>query len=69
MAELARRGVALDPELAREQYRAFSFQTLITDAVSFAGGLTEREAVVRKVLERSTAAVERLRFAEWLEKL
>jgi aminoglycoside phosphotransferase (APT) family kinase protein len=69
VAELARRGIALDAELAREQYRAFSFQTLITDAVSFAGGLTEREAVVRTVLERSTAAIERLRFAEWLEKL
>jgi aminoglycoside phosphotransferase (APT) family kinase protein len=69
VAELARRGIALDAELAREQYRAFSFQTLLTDAVSFAGGLTEREAVVRTVLERSTAAVERLRFAEWLESL
>jgi Ecdysteroid kinase-like family len=69
VAELARRGIALDPELAREQYRAFSFQTLMTDAVSFAGGLTEREAVVRTVLERSTAAVDRLRFADWLEAL
>ena len=69
VAELARRGITLDPELAREQYRAFSFQTLMTDAVSFAGGLTEREAVVRTVLERSTAAVERLRFADWLDSL
>jgi aminoglycoside phosphotransferase (APT) family kinase protein len=69
VAELARHGVALDPVLAREQYRAFSFQTLMTDAVSFAGGLTEREAVVRTVLERSTAAVERLRFGEWLDGL
>ena len=69
VAELARHGVALDPERAREQYRAFSFQTLMTDAVSFAGGLTEREAVVRTVLERSAAAIERLRFAEWLDAL
>ena len=69
VAELARRGIVLDPELAREQYRAFSFQTLMTDAVSFAGGLTEREAVVRTVLERSCAAMERLRFAEWLDSL
>jgi aminoglycoside phosphotransferase (APT) family kinase protein len=69
VAELARRGIALDADLAREQYRAFSFQTLMTDAVSFAGGLTEREAVVRTVLERSTAAVERLRFADWLDAL
>jgi hypothetical protein len=69
VAELARRGIALDGQLAREQYRTFSFQTLMTDVVSFAGGLTEREAVVRTVLERSTAAVERLRFREWLEAL
>jgi aminoglycoside phosphotransferase (APT) family kinase protein len=69
VAALARHGVALDPERARAEYRAFSFQTLITAAVSFAGGLTEREAVVRTVLERSTIAVERLRFAEWLDSL
>jgi aminoglycoside phosphotransferase (APT) family kinase protein len=69
VAELAQHGIALDGQLAREQYRAFSFQTLMTDVVSFAGGLTEREAVVRTVLERSTAAVERLRFAEWLDGL
>jgi hypothetical protein len=41
----------------------------MTAAVSFAGGLTEREAVVRTVLERSAAAVERLRFADWLDRL
>ena len=70
VAELARRGIALDPELAREEYRAFSFQTLMTAAVSFGlGGLIEREAVVRTVLERSAAAVERLRFADWLDAL
>jgi aminoglycoside/choline kinase family phosphotransferase len=69
VAALARNGVTLDPERARADYRAFSFQTLMTAAVSFAGGLTEREAVVRTVLERSTAAVERLRFGEWLDAL
>jgi len=69
VAELASRGIALDPERARADYRAFSFQTLLTAAVSYAGGLIEREAVVKTVLERSAAAVERLRFAEWLEAL
>jgi hypothetical protein len=69
-AELGRHGIALDPEQAREDYRASSFQTLLTAAVSYGlGGLVEREAVVRPVLERSAAAVERLRFAEWLEGL
>ena len=42
----------------------------MTAAVSLGlGGLIEREAVVRTVLERSAAAVERLRFADWLESL
>ena len=69
-AELGRHGIALDPERAREDYRALSFQTLLTAAVSYGlGGLVEREAVVRTVLERSAAAVERLRFAEWLDGL
>jgi aminoglycoside phosphotransferase (APT) family kinase protein len=70
VAELARRGVALDPDRAREEYRAFSFQTLMTAVVSLGlGGLIEREAVVRTVLERSAAAVERLGFADWLDRL
>jgi hypothetical protein len=70
VAEISRRGVALDPEHARQDYRAFSFQTLMTAAVSFGlGGLIERENVVRTVLERSAAAVDRLRFADWLDSL
>jgi hypothetical protein len=70
VAELSRRGIALDPELARDQYRAFSFQTLLTAVVSYGlGGLIERESVVKTVLERSAAAVERLRFADWLDAL
>jgi hypothetical protein len=69
-AELGRHGITLDPERAREDYRALSFQTLLTAAVSYGlGGLVEREAVVRTVLARSAAAVERLRFADWLEAL
>jgi len=69
-AELLRHGVVLDPERAREDYRAFSFQTLLTAAVSYGlGGLVEREAVVKTVLERSAAAVERLGFADWLDAL
>jgi hypothetical protein len=69
-AELARHGIVLDSERAREEYRALSFQTLLTAAVSYGlGGLVEREAVVKTVLERSAAAVDRLRFADWLDAL
>ena len=70
LAELERRGVALDAEEARVQYCAFAFQTLMVGVVSLGlGGLTEREATVRTVLRREVAAIERLRFAEWLERL
>jgi ecdysteroid kinase len=69
LAALGRRGIELDAERAREDYRAFSFQTLMTAVVSSIGGLVEREATVRTVLERSCAAIERLRFADWLDGL
>ncbi len=70
LAELARQGVVLDAGEAREQYRAFSFQTLMVGVVSLGlGGLSEREATVRTVLRREVAAIERLRFGDWLEGL
>ncbi len=69
-AELGRHGIALDPERARDDYRALSFQTFLTAAVSYGlGGLVERESVVKTVLERSATALERLRFADWLDAL
>lgn len=52
---------------AWEQYRAFSFQTLMTAVVSLGlGSFTDSDAVV---LERSTAAVRRLDFEGWLAAL
>lgn len=68
VGELARRGVALSGDEAREQYRALSFQTLMVGVVSLGlGSLTERESTVRIVLERGAAAVSRLGFGEWLK--
>ncbi len=70
LAELARHGVHLDPEETREQYRAFSFQTLMVGVVSLGlGPLTERDETVRTVLRREVAAIRRLRFGEWLDGL
>jgi hypothetical protein len=70
LAALARHGVALDADLARAQYRALSFQTLVVALVSLGlGGLTEREETVRTVLRRSLAASERLGFGDWLAGL
>jgi hypothetical protein len=68
VGELARRGVALAGDEAREQYRALSFQTLMVGVVSLGlGSLTERESTVRIVLERAAAAVSRLGFGDWLK--
>ncbi len=67
---LAESGITLCPEDAREQYRAFSFQTLMVAVVSIGlGSLTERDETIRTILERSVAAIDRLGFGEWLEAL
>lgn len=68
--ELGTRGVQLDRDDARHQYRAYSFQTLMVAVTSIGlGALTERTETVRTVLERSLAASERLEFGEWLAEL
>ena len=70
LSEVARFGVQLDPAETREQYRAFSFQTLMVGVVSIGlGTLTEREETVRTVLRREVAAIRRLRFGDWLDGL
>ena len=68
--ELAQRGVTLPRQDAFEQYRAFSFQTLMVGVVPLGlGSLTERDTTVRAITRRSADAVERLGFREWLEDL
>jgi hypothetical protein len=67
IGSLAEFGVTLDAQEAREQYRAFSFQTLMVAVTSIGlGSLTERDATVRTILRRSVAAIERLGFGDWL---
>jgi hypothetical protein len=67
---LAKHGIALDRDDAREQYRAFSFQTAMVAVTSLGlGSLTERRDTVRTVLRRSVAAIERLGFGDWLKGL
>ena len=67
---LAGSGVALGQGEARERYRAFAFQTLMVAVVSLGlGSLAERAATLRTVLTRSVAAIDRLEFAEWLDRL
>ena len=70
LEELRGRGVDLDAAEAREQYRALSFQTLMVAVVSLGlGSLTERDETVRTILRRSVAAIDRLGFADWLDRL
>jgi len=67
---LARSGVALDLGEARERYRALAFQTLMVAVVSLGlGALPERADTLRTVLARAVTAIDRLEFAEWLERL
>ena len=67
---LASHGIDLPFEDAFEQYRAFSYQTLMVGVVPLGlAGLTERNETVLAVTRRSTAAVERLGFREWVEQL
>jgi hypothetical protein len=60
-------GAPIAFEVAWEQYRTFSFQTLMTAVVSLGlGSFTDSDEVMRVMLERSTAAVRRLDFEGWL---
>jgi aminoglycoside phosphotransferase (APT) family kinase protein len=64
----ARLGAPLAADEAWEQYRGFSFQTLMTAVVSLGlGSFTDSDAVIRAMLERAVAAMRRLGFAEWLD--
>jgi aminoglycoside/choline kinase family phosphotransferase len=67
---LAKHGVTLSFEEAWQQYRAFSFQSLLVGVVPLGlSALTERNETVLAITRRSAAAVERLGFREWLEGL
>jgi len=69
LSALAANGVTLGFDEAWEQYRAYSFQTFMTIVVSLGlGAMTERQDVMKEILARSIAAVERLRFGEWLDQ-
>jgi hypothetical protein len=70
VAELARHGVTLGEDDAWAQYRAYSFQTLMTSVVSLGlGTMTDMDEVLEVLLVRSVAAIRRTDFADWLETL
>ena len=68
--ELASHGVMLGADQLWSQYRAFSFQPLMTIVTSLGlGPLTENDTLMTEVLTRAVAAVERTDFQGWLESL
>ena len=68
--ERTRLGAALAADEAWEQYRGFSFQTLMTAVVSLGlGSFTDSDAVIQAMLERAVAATRRLGFGAWLDGL
>ena len=67
---VSEQGAPISFDNAWEQYRAFSFQTLMTAVVSLGlGSFSDSDDVMRVMLERSTAAVRRLDFEGWLADL
>jgi hypothetical protein len=70
VAELSRHGVTLDEDEAWTQYRAYSFQTLMTSVVSLGlGTMTDMDEVLQVILARSVAAVRRVGLGDWLAEL
>ena len=66
--ERATAGAPLDLDAAWQEYRAFSFQVLMTAVVSLGlGSFDDSDDVVDAMLERSVAAVRRLDFGSWLD--
>jgi hypothetical protein len=64
----AHHGVAIDPEQTWQEYRGFSFHSLMTIIVSIGFGAlnAEQDALMAEVLKRNVAAVQRLDYAGWL---
>lgn len=61
-------GVAIDPGETWQDYRSFTFHTLMTIIVSIGFGALseEQDALMAEILRRSVAAVERVDYAGWL---
>ena len=70
LLEALRDASELSFDEAFEQYRAFSYQTLMVGVVPLGlSSLTERSETVLAVTKRGAAAVERLGLREWIEGL
>ena len=63
-------GTAIDGEETWQEYRSFTFHTLMTIVVSIGFGALneEQDALMAEILQRSVAAVQRVDYAGWLEE-
>lgn len=61
-------GTAIDPEQTWQDYRSFSYHTLMTIVVSIGFGALneEQDSLMQEILNRALAAVERVDYAGWL---
>jgi hypothetical protein len=62
-------GEAIDPEQAWQEYRSFSYHTLMTIVVSIGFGALneEQDSLMQEILQRAVEAVVRLDYSQWLE--
>ena len=63
-------GAAIDPEKTWQEYRCFTFHTLMTIIVSIGFGALneEQDALMVEILHRSVAATARVDYAGWLQE-
>jgi len=61
-------GAAVDPQQTWQEYRSFSFHSLMTIIVSIGYGAlnAQQDALMAEVLRRTVAAAQRLDYAGWL---
>ncbi len=62
-------GTAIDAEATWQEYRSFTFHTLMTIIVSIGFGALneEQDTLMAEILRRSVAAVQRVDYAGWLQ--
>lgn len=62
-------GTPVDPEQIWQEYRSFSYHTLMTIVVSIGFGAlnNEQDSLMKEILSRAVAAVQRVDYAGWLE--
>ena len=63
-------GTAIDAQQTWQEYRSFTFHTLMTIIVSIGFGALnkEQDTLMAEILSRSVAAVQRVDYAGWLEE-